>query len=147
MADGREKGVCAVDCEAGRRMGCHTFCCRLLVRLDPDEREPGDGITPPKGFVDKDPVSGLCIHFDSQTNLCRNWERRPRVCREYSCNTDPLLPVVMQYGFTSLVDLLKKSARISVPPAARRVPHLGGESPENVAPAARVTNETNRLAR
>lgn len=28
-----------VDCEAGREMGCNTFCCRLLVPLKFHERE------------------------------------------------------------------------------------------------------------
>lgn len=119
-----------VDCETGRRMGCHTFCCRLLVRLDPDEREPGDGITPPKGFVDKDPDSGLCIHFDPQTSRCRIWEQRPRVCREYSCNSDPLLQVVLQRGFQSLAALLRASATTQIPRELHRyIPYLGESHP------------------
>lgn len=117
-----------VDCEAGRRLGCHTFCCRLLVRLDPDEREPGDGVTPPKGFVDKDPDTGLCLHFDAQTNLCRIWERRPRVCREYSCNPDPLLQVVLQRGFQSLAALLRASATTCIPDESHRHIPCRGET-------------------
>ncbi len=119
-----------VDCEAGRRLGCHTFCCRLLVRLDPDEREPGDGVTPPKGFVDKDPDTGLCIHFDAQTNLCRIWERRPRVCREYSCNPDPLLQVVLQQGFQSLAALLRACATADIRRESyRHIPCRGEPEP------------------
>lgn len=141
MAEGR----CDIDCEAGRRLGCHTFCCRLLVRLDPDEREPGDGITPPKGFVDKDPVSGLCIHFDTQTNLCRIWERRPRVCREYSCNPDPLLQVVLRQGFTSLAALLRASAKSVISRESNRhIPYLGetpsGTATETAAGRARIAS-------
>jgi hypothetical protein len=130
MSGDSGKVRCDVDCEAGRRLGCATFCCRLLVRLDPDEREPGDGVTPPKGFVDKDPVSGLCIHFDPQSNLCRIWERRPRVCREYSCNPDPLLQVVLRQGFRSLVALLRASATAFIPRETYRyVPYLGEPPP------------------
>lgn len=105
----------AIDCEVGRLMGCNTFCCRLLVRLEPDEREPGDGTAPAKGFVDKDPETGLCVHFETETNLCRNWENRPRVCRQYTCNTDPLLQVVLRYGFDSLSALLRASKRERIP--------------------------------
>lgn len=135
MDNCQDKARCDVDCDAGRRMGCHTFCCRLLVRLDPDERQPGDGVTPPKGFVDKDPVSGLCIHHDPQTNLCRNWVNRPRVCREYSCNTDPLLQVVLQHGFTTLANLLRTSAKVVIPAAAHRfIPYLRHTPPRKSLP-------------
>lgn len=115
-----------VDCDAGRRMGCNTFCCRLLVRLDPDEREPSDGVTPQKGFVDKDPDTGLCIHFDTNTNLCRIWEKRPRVCREYSCNPDPLLQVVLKKGFQSLAQLLRQASNTFVPDhQQQQIPYIG----------------------
>ena len=44
---------CGVDCNKGRELGCQTFCCRLLVRLEPDERaESKDGLPAP-GFVDR----------------------------------------------------------------------------------------------
>ncbi len=95
-----------VDCDAGRRMGCATFCCRKLVRLQPDEMEPTDGATPPKGFVDKD-SEGYCIYFDRNSGHCTNWERRPKVCREYECNSDFLLQVVLRKGFKNIADLAK----------------------------------------
>ena len=126
MSGDQARGRCDVDCEAGRRLGCRTFCCRLLVRLDPEEREPGDGVTAPKGFIDKDPVTGLCVHFDEHNSLCRIWERRPRVCREYSCNPDSLLQVVLRHGFTSLAALLRTSAKVSIPKAMHvQIPYLG----------------------
>jgi len=104
-----------VDCEAGRRLGCCTYCCRLLVRLDPEEREPGDGVHAVKGFVDKDVVSGRCVHWDEDNGLCRNWAKRTRVCREFDCNNDPLLQVVLRQGFTSLAQLVKAEARAFIP--------------------------------
>jgi Fe-S-cluster containining protein len=45
---------------------------------------------PAKGYVDKTP-DGRCIHLEPGTGRCQNWDRRPRVCRAYSCNADPLL--------------------------------------------------------
>lgn len=103
-----------IDCDAGRRLGCGTFCCRLLVRLKPHEREPDrDGI-PAKQFVDKD-EDGCCVHFDRASSLCRNWQQRPETCREYSCNGDFLLQVAIREGFSSIADLAKKATRSYIP--------------------------------
>ncbi len=103
-----------VDCEAGRRMGCQTFCCRLLVRLKPEERvESHDGL-PAKGFVDKD-SQGLCVHMDQETWQCKNWQSRPLTCREYNCNDDFLLQVVLRDGFTNIADLARKATSAYIP--------------------------------
>lgn len=100
----RDSSEQLVDCEAGRRMGCATFCCRLIVRYDPGEvvRSP-EGVR--KHCVDKDPDTGLCVNLDAATGRCRIWERRPSVCRAYDCNADPSLQVVLREGFRSLVAL------------------------------------------
>lgn len=90
-----------VDCDEGRRLGCGTFCCRLLVRLRPHEREPGS----PKSCVDKAP-DGLCLHIDRVSFRCAIWDRAPAICRAYDCSTDPLLQIVLREGFTSLVRLV-----------------------------------------
>lgn len=103
-----------VDCEAGRALGCNTFCCRLLVRLKPHEMDPSDGHTAAKGFIDKDD-KGYCIHIDQTTWMCGNWENRPEVCREYSCNQDPLLQVVLTEGFTNIAEVAKKAATKDIP--------------------------------
>lgn len=103
-----------VNCDAGRKLGCGSFCCRLLVRLQPEEREPGDGITAAKGFVDKD-ENGYCIHFDRQTELCKIWQTRPQVCREYTCNSDFLLQTAIYNSFDSLVGLVKCAAKFYLP--------------------------------
>lgn len=97
-----------VDCEAGRTMGCRTFCCRLLVRLQSHEREPGS----PKSCVDKSP-DGLCLHLERATFRCAVWENAPAICRAYDCSTDPLLQIVLREGFTSLVQLV--TSRLNVP--------------------------------
>jgi Fe-S-cluster containining protein len=75
--------------------------------------------------VDKDP-EGYCIHFDRERGICRNWERRPRVCREYHCNSDFLLQVALRQDFCNLAELLKAAARVFIPREQyRRVPLLG----------------------
>lgn len=113
-----------VDCETGRRMGCATFCCRMLVRLQPDEMEPGDGITPAKGFVDKD-ADGYCIHIDRRSGRCNNWEKRAKTCREYECNSDFLLQVVLREGFINIAELARAAARAYIPKETYRyVPML-----------------------
>lgn len=103
-----------IDCDMGRRLGCNTFCCRLLVRYYEDERPPSvDGSTP-KGCVDKAP-DGLCIHLDRATQRCGDWDKRPRVCREYDCNTDYLLQVAVRMGVKNIVQLSKDSLTLQVP--------------------------------
>jgi len=105
-----------IDCETGRALGCQTFCCRLLVRLDPDEREPSRDGLPPKGFVDKDLEDGLCIHLDRENHHCRIWAKRPRVCREYHCNDDEMLQAALKLrNFKNIVELAKAAVHLNVP--------------------------------
>lgn len=103
-----------VDCCKGRQLGCQTYCCRLLVRLEPDERPEARNGLPAPGFVEK-AADGYCINFDRQSMLCAIWENRPRVCREYSCNTDFLLQVAVRESFKSMVDLVKKAQSMFIP--------------------------------
>lgn len=103
-----------VNCIAGRVLGCQTYCCRLLVRLDPEEREKGDGVHTPKGYVDK-AEDGYCIKFDRHTHLCNNWLERPRACREYSCNGELLLQVAIRHEFKNIVELVKLAATAYIP--------------------------------
>lgn len=103
-----------IDCDAGRRLGCQSFCCRLLVRLKPHEmEETGDG-TPPKSFIDKD-AEGYCIHFDKQTSLCGIWAQRPEICREYECNTDVMLQIALREEFRNIVELARKAVTTYIP--------------------------------
>lgn len=107
-----------LDCDAGRRLGCASFCCRLIVRLGPAERDPEH---PEKSCVDKDPADGMCVHFDRETAGCAIWDERPALCRAYDCNHDPLLQRVLRYGFRSLTELVTmpppepESERLAVP--------------------------------
>lgn len=108
---GSKQGEVVLDCEAGRRLGCHSFCCRLIVRLQPGERDPTDPDNTLKHCVDKDLSDGLCVHFDKTGSTCTIWKGRPQTCREYDCNMDPLLSVVLERGFTSLVDLVRAQSQ------------------------------------
>lgn len=110
-----------VDCDEGRRLGCATFCCRLLVRLRADEQDPGNPQGPGKSCVDKDPETGRCVYVDADTGRCGIWESRPAICRSYDCNRDPLLQIVLRDGFTSLVTLVKSQP---VRGPTRRVPYV-----------------------
>ncbi len=103
-----------VNCNKGQRMGCATFCCRKLVRLQPDEMELANSNITPKGFIDKD-SEGYCIYFDRNYGRCTNWRKRPKVCREYDCNSDFLLQVVLRKGFKNIADLAKRAANTYIP--------------------------------
>lgn len=102
-----------IDCDIGRRLGCSTFCCRLLVRLDECEREPSTDGSVPKGCIDKAP-DGLCIHLDRESYRCNIWEKRPRVCREYNCNHDPMLQAAIRVGVKNIVQLSRDSLNFQV---------------------------------
>lgn len=104
-----------IDCDAGRRLGCNTFCCRLLVRYDADERPPAPPGETAKGCVDKAP-DGLCVNLDRSTHRCAIWDRRPRVCREYDCNTDYLLQVALRVGVTNIVQLSRDAIAMTIAP-------------------------------
>ena len=97
-----------LDCDEGRRRGCETFCCRLIVRYDPDRRPLSDDGTSEKNCVDKDMVDGLCVHLDRQRFSCEIWEERPTDCRDYDCREDPALEIVQETGWVSLLDLLRR---------------------------------------
>lgn len=114
-----------VDCLKGREIGCQTYCCCLLVRLEPAERvERADGLLP-AGFIEK-AEDGYCIHFNRGSKLCSVWHNRPKVCREFSCNSDALLQVALRESFTSLVDLVRKAQRSLIPKETHiRIPCCG----------------------
>jgi hypothetical protein len=115
-----------VDCEAGRSLGCASFCCKLVVRLAALEPDPGNPGDTRKRCVDKDPADGFCVYFERETSRCGVWAQRPGLCREYDCNLDPLLQVVLRDGFHSLTELVR-----SIPPDPcqwRSVPYLCDQS-------------------
>ncbi len=114
-----------LDCEIGRRLGCSTYCCRLLVRYDENERPlAADGLTR-KNCIDKAP-DGLCVYLDRVTYRCNIWDRRPRVCREYNCNDDPMLQVAISVGVENIVQLSRKALNLNLPKeSCTKVPECG----------------------
>lgn len=103
-----------LDCDAGRKLGCKSFCCRLLVRLEEHERNEIDPVTNrAKGYVDKK-ENGTCLHQDEETGLCQNWENRPKICREYDCNYDKLLQVVLVSKGKSISCWMKESVNVVI---------------------------------
>lgn len=103
-----EANTALIDCNAGRELGCDTFCCRLHVRLSEEERPHFEGA----GTLDKG-EDGLCAYLDRGSFLCGIWDKRPEVCREYTCNDDTLLQVVLREGFTDLKTLV--SSQLFIP--------------------------------
>jgi len=103
-----------VDCSKGRQIGCQTYCCRLIVRLDPEERDFGNGSLPASGAVEKG-EDGYCIHLDRESCFCGIWNHRPVVCRDYNCNDDFLLQVALKEPVTSLVRLVQKAQSVFIP--------------------------------
>lgn len=90
-------------------MGCQTFCCRLLVRLDEDERTPAGG-----SFVEKD-ADGYCTHLNRENHWCGIWHKRSRTCRSYDCNGDFLLQVALRHPFDNIAELVKQAATAYIP--------------------------------
>lgn len=103
-----------VDCGKGRELGCQTYCCRLLVRLGPDERAADGADQKAHGFVEKS-ADGYCVNLDRDSHLCRIWETRPRVCRGYDCNGDFLLQVAVRNKFQNIAELVKLAASAYIP--------------------------------
>jgi hypothetical protein len=106
MGENRCRKSVVLDCDHGRRLGCESFCCRLIVQLRSGESYPEDGADPRKHCVDKDPNDGLCVFFDRQTSRCKTWDRRPQACREFDCNKSDLLGIVLRDGFKDLARLV-----------------------------------------
>ena len=101
-----------LDCDAGRALGCKSFCCRLLVRLEEHERNEVDPTTNRlKGYVDKK-ENGTCLYQNEKTGLCDNWENRPKICSEYDCNYDKLLQIVIKSNGEKISDWMKESVNV-----------------------------------
>jgi Fe-S-cluster containining protein len=77
-----------VDC-AARMHVCHAVCCSLPFPLSAAEVEAGDvkwDLGHP--YVIRQSAEGYCVHNDRSTGGCDVYDRRPGVCRGYSCAHD-----------------------------------------------------------
>ena len=77
-----------VDCDA-RMHVCKAVCCTLPFPLSADEVEAGDvkwDLGHP--YVIRHTAGGYCTHNDRSTGGCTVYDKRPSVCRGYSCAHD-----------------------------------------------------------
>jgi hypothetical protein len=77
-----------VDC-AARMHICHAVCCSLPFPLSAAEVEAGDvkwDLGHP--YMIRQSAEGYCVHNDRSTGGCDVYDRRPGVCRGYSCAHD-----------------------------------------------------------
>jgi Fe-S-cluster containining protein len=68
---------------------CNAVCCRLSFALSIDEIESGQlkwelG----KPYHIRHQSNGYCYHINSDTRRCSVYEKRPSVCRKYTCAND-----------------------------------------------------------
>lgn len=65
---------------------CKACCCKLEVILLEGDDPPAEFITIDRwgGHVMKRLADGWCAAVDRSTMLCRIYERRPNVCREFA---------------------------------------------------------------
>jgi len=82
--------------------------------VEEDERHEIDPSTNRvKGYVDKK-ENGTCIHQNEENGSCLNWENRPKICREYDCNYDRLLQVVLKSSGKSISVWMKESVSVVI---------------------------------
>lgn len=77
-----------VDCEA-RMPVCQAVCCTLPFPLSSAEVEAGDvrwDLGHP--YVIRQTDEGYCVHNERASGGCSVYDRRPGVCRGYSCAGD-----------------------------------------------------------
>ena len=77
-----------VNC-AERMAVCKAVCCRLSFPLDVEEVQSGElkwelG----RPYFIRHNSEGACVHQDASTGACGVYDRRPSVCKRYSCETD-----------------------------------------------------------
>jgi Fe-S-cluster containining protein len=68
---------------------CQAACCSLPFPLSADEVEAGDvkwDLGHP--YVIRHTEEGYCVHNDRSTGGCDVYDKRPGVCRGYSCAED-----------------------------------------------------------
>ena len=68
---------------------CHAVCCRLDVVISTQDLDEGvlrwDYGRP---YILRHGDDGRCVHHERATGACGVHERRPALCREYSCKHD-----------------------------------------------------------
>jgi Fe-S-cluster containining protein len=76
-----------IDCE-NRKHICRTACCALAYALSPQDIREGIRWSLGKPFMNARGADGYCVHLHQDTLTCSIYEKRPAVCRQYSCRND-----------------------------------------------------------
>lgn len=86
--DGEAAGPVAVDC-ARRLPICRSVCCKLSFALSVEEIESG-GLRWDLGqpYFIRHEADGYCTHRQTSSGACTVYDRRPVVCKHYSCADD-----------------------------------------------------------
>lgn len=100
-----------IDCDYGNRIGCETFCCKLIVRLTTEEAKKIYPNSPKKISLDHDMKTGYCEFLDKKNFRCRIFEIRPQICRSYTCNGEKMLQIALREEVGSIVELCKRVER------------------------------------
>ena len=83
-----KKPVIAIDCQARLQL-CKSACCKLQFALNIPELEQAEikwDLGRPY-FIRHD-SNGYCSHLNCSSGSCDVYEKRPGVCRDYSCTED-----------------------------------------------------------
>lgn len=88
--DGADPATDEVEVDCAARMHiCKAVCCSLPFPLSAAEVEAGDvrwDLGHP--YVIRQTAEGYCVHNDRSTGGCDVYDKRPGVCRGYSCAHD-----------------------------------------------------------
>jgi len=76
-----------IDCE-NRKHICRAACCTFAYALSLQDIREGIRWSLGKPFMNAKEADGYCVHLNRDTLTCSIYERRPAVCRQYSCRND-----------------------------------------------------------
>ncbi len=76
-----------INCE-NRKHICRAACCTFAYALSLQDIREGIRWSLGKPFMNAKEPDGYCVHLNKDTLTCSIYERRPAVCRQYSCCND-----------------------------------------------------------
>lgn len=84
--NGNDREAAKIDC-AGRMKICKAACCTLRFSLNKKEIDAlKNGWSEDFPFRIKRTTNGYCIFFDQNMMQCSIYEKRPNVCRYFTCS-------------------------------------------------------------
>jgi hypothetical protein len=76
-----------INCD-NRKHICRAACCTFAYALSLQDIHEGIRWSLGKPFMNAKEPDGYCVHLNKDTLACSIYERRPAVCRQYSCRND-----------------------------------------------------------